>query len=383
MNKLFYESLSAEEPGESMRAEVLRDPDESMRAEVSRDPDESMRAEVSRDPCESMRVDPSRVDPGEPIRASRVDGPDTVTIMINMHAGIIGMGPDDLLITNPTNTAIATSIGICSIIETGQTIPLLRTARELYSTKRISEANVDYHKIFQKTSVSFDSIMKYRDEIVKQHGDKMKDLTPVYINATLPKDDKHLRSFTYNRIYEIEHDIVASRQGIYIIYTNNDALNTAISTLPKFVNAINEHSSYNGMSQQEFNGLQQQNLNNVKVANHLHAGGMQDGPFIRLLERKDITSIKHYKWITLNHILHFFSHFNINHVNIIDLGCRVLPPTPGLEPCVPYSVQRAHSDKERTDYKSLFAGRKTKRRRIRNKKTKRFIQNHSKNVILT
>lgn len=81
----------------------------------------------------------------------------------------------------------------------------------------------------------------------------------------------------------------------------------------------------------------------------------------------------------MNHILHFFTHFKINHVNIIDLGCRVFPPNSVVGRNG--GLHRAESDKERSDYKSLLAGRKTNRKLRKNRKTKRRLVRKTKRVI--
>jgi hypothetical protein len=172
-----------------------------------------------------------------------------------------------------------------------------------------------------------------------------------------------------DKTYDIENDELNHRQGIYIVHTTNEYLQSVLVKMRDI--PIETYVSTPYVTKSDFISLQQQNLNNVDVASCIHPDGMTNMGAPIASSRK-YTGLNHYNELNLSTILELFGKIGIKHVNIIDLSCRVFMDAPP-----PNELQRQLSQEELKHGNIMLNLLKdrpkdggTKRRRKRTRKAK-------------
>jgi hypothetical protein len=285
------------------------------------------------------------------------NGPNSVTIMIAMHGGILS----DPLLTTPTHTALGTSPGLCILAEQ---FPLqqLDILTPIFKTHPIRVANVAYDDVFRER---FKSVLDHLtiEQIVKDHPHEDRDEIAIRYTVAAQRPTG-VRRYMYNQLYTITDGILATKQGIFIVHTNSDNLELHQDLIGNDLVVPDISDPF--LTQSDYFKLQNLNLINVAVATQFYA---KSNPYGDLESSTEFSGVDHYKSITLNHILKFFGDLGIEHVNIIDIGCRVF--IEGLP--LPAEVARAISAEELDEGSKLGGKRKTRRkgRKIRTRSRKR------------
>jgi hypothetical protein len=160
----------------------------------------------------------------------------------------------------------------------------------------------------------------------------------------------------------IENDTKKYHHGIYVLNTNNPALQSALERLNRYMAdpAQKDATPYTPgieIPMDDFIAIQHQNLNNVIVSKAL----FKTPPF--LSETDEYNGILHYKQITLSDIISAFGQFGITHVNVLDRSCRVFDVPKSI------SLARQQSQTERRKGEQYEKGGKRSKNK-RNKKTR-------------
>jgi hypothetical protein len=259
----------------------------------------------------------------------------TVTIYINLH----GSMNQKLLPDIPSNTVLGASVGC--MISSNPTVTVVKQLRKLY-TNKITDANRSYNFTTHK-GADEDTlrgwIHRNKEEYEKEHSDKtIEEIEELYLHQLRSSS---LRSYSYDRKYSIKEDDRVSRQGIFILHTSCIALQSAMNAMGVFVDPTLRELTTNSVDY-----LQRQNLLNVEVSTRLHPDGMTDD---QPIPSNDLYSgILHYHNLKLSTILHFFGKFGIQHVNIVDVSCRVFRGV-----IVPEPMQRSISSDEKQKYSEI------------------------------
>ncbi len=295
------------------------------------------------------------------------DGLKTVTIMITLHGGIL---QNDPLITTPTHTAIGTSPGLCVLAEQ---FPLtkLNHLKKLYAPRptplptqlptsfpSIREANAMFAEEFRTTYKDVSQVPI--EHLLKSHTREDPDVVIEMYKETA-QTPTGVRKYSCNNFYNIENDRIATKQGIFIVYTNSFNLQLHQDCMSK-THYVPTGLDLNGVSQDDYSELQNLNLINVAVAEEFFG---KSKPYGDLPSTKLFSGIEHYSYITLNHILDFFGKLGIEHVNVLDLTCRVHlvgdPPS--------RAMLRATSMDEKEEGSKLGGKRRKTQRKIVRKKS--------------
>lgn len=246
----------------------------------------------------------------------------TVTVMIKMH----GENIKSKLLTYPTNTVIGAKVGLCKL----PTNPdYIKSLKAIYSEHKISDAN----QLYEGTIPNEKDMESNKELLMKFNHDKLpeEELRAMY------QEKAEGRRYIFNRGYVLQDDFPSRFYGIVVIHTNVPELKplempTEIPIDPTVVSEKNLEA---------FTEFQKINMLNVAVATKLDGIG-----FIRPITDK-YTGIPHYSPITFSDVLRYFERFGVEHVNLIDEGCRIYHK--------PYPPARRLSFKEKKGYRDFVA----------------------------
>jgi len=270
----------------------------------------------------------------------------SVTVLVKMH----GMNTEDRLPDFPENTVIGgAKVCLLAVINKRDYV---NTLKKMYSQhEKLSDANQHYE----------------RPVFNDKHLEQNKELRMLWNHNKVPQEELDAlykeklegRRYLYDREYALEFDANAIFFGITLIHTNVPELKPL--EMPTEVDTIFPKDNISLEEYEQYLEYQKTNLLNVAVATKLDGVG-----FDRKVTR-DLTGIPHYSHIFFSDLLKYFERFGVQHVNLIDEGCRVYSR--------PFPPARKLSIKEKAGYdkyvrdgkiggtKKLKRSKRTKRKR--------------------
>ena len=278
-----------------------------------------------------------------------------VTVLIKMHGNDTDVFIRDILPNAPSNSiAGGTRVGLCRMMTLD--LNYVKLLRGLYKTYKMSVANSIYRSPVRTTELFEDSkpllknFFKGTEDELQEEYAKVKDENRIYI---------------MDREYGLMDDDVSQISGIFLIHTTDPSLEPLmipVESIQLDPFEFDDEGNPEPTSFKAMNEIQQTNLLNVAVASQL---GTMNGKIT-----SEYTGIPHYKTIKLTDILKYFGELGIEHVNVIDEGCRVYHKPK------PYEYMRRLSFKEKEPYPAFIertglGGTRRKKSRKNKIKTKR------------
>lgn len=317
---------------------------------------------------QGMDVDPEEF-------KSVIDGPNTATILIDMH-GWMSIASEALMDTRPTHTVIGISPGMCTTFTVENFVPEFDELHRIYNDKTIpiTEANKRFEAHFRQNDAN-PKTGKTSELLPTYPGLTEQEITNERVHAG--NTPSFMRVYDFDRYYELEADKKSAVHGIYVLNTNNPALQAALDDLNRYMldpaqSAAVQYKMGSSVSMVDFLRIQRQNLLNVVVARRLFG----QNPYDNLTMTDEHSGIPHYTRISMNNILRALAPFGITHVNFIDRSCRVYSSgrTYSTVAGPPQAWVRALSERERDAANALIygppkGGKKSKRSKKGKKKT--------------